>query len=472
MGDKVKAFPAIPSVTELLKKEEIQEKVEECGHHFVVKSIREVLGDVRKRVTSGKGDAFRFDETEFMESFHKALKRNYETRYPRAINATGIVLHTNLGRAVFPAKVMEAINRSFSGYSVLQVSRHTGKRNRRDEKIEELLCELTGAEAATVVNNNAAATMLILNTVGEGRNIICSRGQMIEIGGSFRIPEVMEMSGARLKEVGATNKTHLRDYENAIDEETAALLLVHTSNYKIIGFAEEVEIEDLVKLGRKHDLPVIHDMGSGALVSLKKFGMKDDEPLIADTVKAGADLACFSMDKLIGGAQGGAIVGRKDLVRKIRKNPLARALRVDKVQLIAFEETLKLFFDPDRLQETHPAYRMITEPLDRLRGRARRMAKKAEKAGVPFDVKVEKDYSQLGSGSLPGKDIETWVVALYNEDSAGLNEIACKLRMYDPPVFTRVGKGKIICDMRTLLPGEDTTITNALVELFGKKDDE
>jgi L-seryl-tRNA(Ser) seleniumtransferase len=462
------ALSGIPSVTELLKKPEISSAAGKTSHRFVVDTLREVLDKFRKEMLAGKRSAT-FNFAEFLPVFEAALDERFATSYPRAINATGIILHTNLGRAVLPGSALKALFEHQQGYSVLQVSRETGERNRRDENIERLLCALTGAEAATVVNNNAAATLLILSSIGKGKEVICSRGQMIEIGGEFRIPDVMAQSGAILREVGATNKTHAKDYENAINENTAALLRVHTSNYKIIGFSEEVPLEEIAAVGRKHKIPVLDDLGSGALVHLRRYGFPEDEPLIADSIAAGADVACFSTDKLIGGPQGGAIVGRKDLIQKIRKNPLARAMRVDKTCLLLLEETLKLFFDPDKLPEKHPVYAMISTPMAELHTKAGKIARAVKKAGVPFDAKVEEDFSQLGSGSLPGQDVPTWVLSLSSESGKELEDAAYKLRMYGPPIFSRIGKGKLMFDMRTLLPGEDAELTNALVALFGKK---
>ena len=333
-----------------------------------------------------------------------------------AINATGVIIHTGLGRAVLAPPAREAALAVLDGYCTLATDIESGKRGDRDSHLNALLCQLTGAEASTVVNNNAAATVLILNTIAKDKEVIVSRGQLVEIGGSFRMPDVMRMSGAILREVGTTNKTHLRDYEEAVNERTGAILRVHHSNYRIVGFAEEPGIEDLVALGKKHGLPVIDDLGSGALVDLGRFGL-EPEPLVQASVRAGATVACFSGDKLIGGPQSGIIVGDAQTIARIKKNPLKRALRVGKLTIAALEATLKLFLNPDELPRFHPVYAMLSLAPADLERRARRLERSLKKAFVSASttisqpsiaaITVEDGESQVGSGSVPAEFLPT-----------------------------------------------------------------
>ena len=308
-----------------------------------------------------------------LEQAGELLGRAAAPRIREAINATGIILHTGLGRAAFPSAVVDSMMGELKGYCTLAVDRESGERAERDELVEYILTELTGAEAATVVNNNAAATLLVLGALTAQREVIVSRGQLIEIGGSFRLPEVMAQSGARLVEVGATNRTHLKDYQKAVTASTAAILRVHPSNYRVVGFTSEVALRDLAELTRARNLILIDDLGAGALVDLKQFGLPH-EPTVRESVEAGADIVLFSGDKLIGAGQCGVIVGRKALIEELRRHPLMRALRVDKTCLMVLERTLHLFREPARLPLEHPTYRMICATAEVLESRARKLA--------------------------------------------------------------------------------------------------
>jgi L-seryl-tRNA(Ser) seleniumtransferase len=331
------------------------------------------------------------------------------------------------------------------------------------------LCELTGAEAATVVNNNAAATVLVLNTLAKGKEIIVSRGQLVEIGGAFRMPDVMETSGAVMKEVGTTNKTHLRDYAEAINEETGAILRVHHSNFRIVGFFEEPPIEDLVKLGREHNIPVIDDLGSGALVDLSQFEL-ESEPLVTKSIEAGVSVSCFSGDKLVGGPQSGVIVGKEEWIKKIRKNPLARAFRIGKMTIAGMEATLKLFLDGETLTQRHPIYRMFAATHDELKKRSRSAARKLK--NIPenkIHIIVTDSESQIGSGSVPTETLPTSVLCLSPLEMSS-EALAKRLRLAKPPIFTRVFKDSVLMDFRTILPGEDTVVVKTLLDIFESED--
>jgi L-seryl-tRNA(Ser) seleniumtransferase len=359
---------------------------------------------------------------------------------------------------------MNAILEEAKGYCLLQNDPETGGRSKRDQFCEQLICELTGAEAAVVVNNNAAATMLTLNAMAEGKEVVISRGQLVEIGGAFRIPDVLRRSGATLVEVGCTNKTHARDYENAITERTGLLMKVHTSNYRMLGFVQEVPIGEMVEIGRRHGIPVVDDLGAGSLLDLREFGFPE-EPRVQDSVKAGADLVTISADKLIGGPQGGIILGKADAIRRIRKNALARVVRVGKLTLIALEATLKYFLDRHRAMEEHPTTRMLTMPLPELKARAEAIA--AAIGEVPgATVAVAEDVSEVGSGAYPAHSIPTRVVRISAAEPHP-NEAARRLRTRPLPIFARVSDDAVVLDPRTIQEDEVAEVAEAVREVWG-----
>jgi L-seryl-tRNA(Ser) seleniumtransferase len=473
MTDTTKTTPyrRIPSLDTLLAHEAVRPLIDRFGREAVVSSARVALDDVRAAMaTAGPGPDGGAPASEpdlspaaLAARLRSRLERRFAPSLAPAVNATGVIMHSGLGRAVLSTAAGESLAAVASGYSTLALDLEAGKRVPRDRHVEGLLRELTGAEAATVANNNAAATVLILNTLARGQEVIVSRGQLVEIGGSFRMPDVMATSGAILREVGTTNKTHLADYEAAISGSTGAILRVHHSNYRIVGFAEEPPIEDLAALGRARGVPVIDDLGSGALVDLARFGLAT-EPLVQASLRAGADVACFSGDKLIGGPQSGIIVGKSDWIRKIRKNPLARAFRCGKLTLAALESTLKLFLSPDTLAERHPIYRMLALTSDELDRRAKKLAASLRNAlPASIAVSVEDGASQVGSGAVPVETLPSKVLAVR---SPGLSpeEIARRLRFGTPPVFAHIHKDAILFDLRTIQPGEDSLLERALLE--------
>jgi L-seryl-tRNA(Ser) seleniumtransferase len=451
----------IPSVEVLLEAAEARWPPADVPRRVVVAAIRAAVAAVRQSLetaTAFPPDAEALGEL-ILADAGRRTKAILAPFYRKAINATGIILHTGLGRAVLSPRALRQIVEELSGFSVLQVDADTGRRSRRDERIEELLRLLTGAEAATVVNNNAAATAIVLSTVAAGKEVIVSRGQLVEIGGSFRLPDVMAAAGATLVEVGTTNKTHLRDYQQAITERSAAILRVHPSNYKIVGFTAEVHLEELVRLGRAHGLAVIDDVGAGALVDFSQFGFQK-EPTLAESVAVGADLITASADKMIGGPQAGIVLGKQRWIEAIRKNPLARIVRLDKLGLAALEATLVLFLDQQRAFAEVPTLRMLRRDLADLQAQAERVAA-AIRAGAPgVQAAVVEGFSQMGSGSLPGQDLPTRLVAVR---AANLDEgqLAGRLRRHVPPVFTRVGQGRVLADPRTLLDGEESVLVAA-----------
>ena len=456
------AYRDIPSLDSLLADPALTALLERFGREAVVSSARAALDDVRAEIGAA-GPAPNVSAAALAARIGARLDRRFAPSLVPAVNATGVIMHSGLGRAVLSGAAADALAAVASGYSTLALDLGSGLRVSRDRHVESLLRELTGAEAATVANNNAAATVLILNALARGQEVVVSRGQLVEIGGSFRMPDVMATSGAILREVGTTNKTPLRDYEAAVSESTGAILRVHHSNYRIVGFAEEPPIEALVALGRSRGVPVIDDIGSGALVDLARFGLST-EPLVQASVKAGADVVCFSGDKLIGGPQSGIIVGTSIAVQRIRKNPLARAFRCGKLTLAALESTLKLFLAPDKLTERHPIYRMLALTPDELGRRAKKLAASLRKSlPVSVAVSVEDGASQVGSGAVPLETLPTKVLAVRASGLAP-EDLSRRLRLSTPPVFARIHKDAVLFDLRTILPGEDALVEQALVE--------
>ncbi len=369
------------------------------------------------------------------------------------INATGVIIHTNLGRAPLSDDALDALRAVASGYSTLEYDLEPGTRGKRDDHIERILVEVTGAEAGMIVNNNASGVLLALTATAQGREVIISRGQLVEIGGSFRIPEVMAQSGALMVEVGATNRTHLRDYEHAISERTVAIVRAHPSNFKVIGFTETVPLPDLVGLAHSRDLLVLDDIGSGALIDTAQFGLSQ-EPLAQDSLSAGADLVMFSGDKLLGGPQAGILIGRRDLIQTLKEHPLARAIRADKLAIAALAATLEHYRRGDAVEKI-PVWRMIALDPESIRRRAEDWA-----AVVGGDVLPSE--STVGGGSLPGETLPTWVLAPHVDQP---NAAAAQLRRYDPPVIGRVAQDRLLLDPRTVLPEQDDLVLAALKEL-------
>jgi L-seryl-tRNA(Ser) seleniumtransferase len=454
----------IPSVEVLLQIAESEGWTAAVPRRILVDSVRAAVEEARECLIESTTE--RTDQ----ETLRRAILANAKERvqsavepyYRKVINATGIILHTALGRAVLPAKALRQIEAELSGYSLVQADVASGQRSRRDARIERLLQQLTGAEAATVVNNNAAATAIVLGTVACGREVIVSRGQLVEIGGSFRLPDVMTASGVKLVEVGTTNKTHARDYEKAITPNTAAILRVHPSNYKISGFTAEVPLQELVKIGHARGIIVIDDVGAGPLLDFSRFGF-DKEPTLQESVQAGADLTTASADKLIGGSQGGIILGRADLIRAVRQNPLARIVRVGKLTLAALEATLSLFLDEATALREVPTLRMLRRGLAEISAQAERIAQAIGRSTSSSAVTTIDGFSQMGSGSLPTQNLATRLVAIQS-DLVESGELALRLRRFAPPVFARVHKGQVLVDPRTLLDGEEQVLVEAFVQ--------
>jgi len=459
----------IPSVDAVLQDERLRACAADVPRRLVTDAVRAAVEDMRRHLTESSEDmAEDAIGQAILAQACEAVRRAWAPHFCRAVNATGIILHTGLGRAVLPPRAIGQIAEQLAGYSVLQVDVETGKRSRRDERLEWMLCQLTGAEAATVVNNNAAATMIVLNALAAGREVIVSRGQLVEIGGSFRLPDVMAASGARLVEVGTTNKTHPRDYERAITENTAAILRVHPSNYKITGFTAEVSVADLARIAHARGLALIDDVGAGALLDFSRFGFTD-EPSLPESIRQGADITTSSADKLIGGSQGGIILGKAALVERIRKNPLARILRVGKLTLSALEATLGLFFDESMAMREIPTLAMLSRSPAQIDEQAERIAAAVRsQVGGAADVQVIDGSSQMGSGSLPTQNLPTRLVALAPASMAP-DDLAARLRRHAPPVFARIQDDRVLVDPRTLLPADEAPLIEALVAALAPK---
>ena len=477
MGNTQPKLSALPAVGKLLAHDEVRAWLAEHGEAVVGDALRAAVDRHREMIQASEWNDSALEES-VLQMAGDIIGEQSKPSLRRVINATGIVLHTGLGRAPLSDGAIEAIRHGASGYCNLELDLDSGERGRRVDHVSELLRKLTGAEAATAVNNNAAATLLILNTLANfypdgknrpakryrKRNVIVSRGQLIEIGGSFRLPEIMKASGVQLKEVGTTNRTRLSDYEQGIDERTAALMRVHTSNYRVAGFTEEVAIGELVELGRRHNLPVIDDLGSGALIDLQAAGLAG-EPVVGASLDAGADLVCFSGDKLLGGPQAGIILGRAQYVRAIEKSSLMRTYRLDKLVLLALEATLRIYLDEDRARAEIPTLASIFRPAEQVREVACRLADaiRAKTAGARVEVIEEVSYA--GGGSLPTQQLKTYAVR-WRPSPMSAESAARALRCDDPAVITRTHKNAILFDCRTIREDELDLIARSLAALY------
>ncbi len=463
--DKQALFRRIPAVDRLLESGQLAQESFRYPRSLILKAVHHVLDELRKGIGEGLIEDASVLEIDRVSSL--AAARLEELGRPSlvpVINATGVIVHTNLGRSLLAERVLERLRVVGGGYSNLEYRLDRGKRGSRYSHVEGILRELTSADAAMVVNNNAAAVLISLETLAKGCEAVVSRGQLVEIGGAFRIPDVMKKSGAAMKEVGTTNRTHLRDYEEAITPETAVLLKVHRSNFQLVGFTRDVETEELVALGRRHGIPVIEDLGSGCLVDFSRYGLAK-EPLVQEVLSAGVDLLTFSGDKLLGGPQAGIILGRKDLIERIRTNPLNRAVRIDKLTLVALEETLRLYRDEEEAARLIPTLRMIFTPYRDLRFRASGLLRRIGKLDSPnFSIGTRDGASKTGGGALPLLDLPTRLLALV-PGRMSARTIEERLRANDPPIIARVENEQVLLDVRTILDEEARIVARAVREL-------
>ena len=442
-------YRSIPKVDVLLENPAIQKIIDCYSRETVMEAIHMEMDKLRKFIANTSDEESVKQQIDLLVPHIACAVSDMHTPNMRmVVNGTGTVLHTNLGRAPVSREHMERVTALVSGYSNLEYNLEEGKRGERYSHFEKLLCKLTGAEAAMAVNNNASSVLLILSSLAKGGEVVVSRGELIEIGGKFRIPDVMEQSGAKLVEVGTTNKTHYDDYESAITEDTKALLKVHTSNYRIVGFTDSVAIDELIPLAKEHDLPVVEDLGSGVLIDLAKYGLTH-EPTVQESIAKGADVVCFSGDKLLGGPQAGIIIGRKKYIDRMKRNQLTRALRIDKFTAAMLELVLQEYLSEEKAVKNIPVLRMITEPLEEVKRRARLLARRMRAYKLPAKIEVKPCESQIGGGSLPLERIPSMAVVLRPE-KISVTELEERMRRLPVPIIPRTANDTIILDARTL----------------------
>jgi L-seryl-tRNA(Ser) seleniumtransferase len=461
-------YRELPAVNDVLQLPAIEALRQDHSHELILEAVRQELSWLRQRVGAGEALDGASASTAVADRVVERLGRELRPKLRQVINATGIVLHTNLGRAPTAEAAARAAYDAASGYLNLELDLQTGKRSSRPLAIREWVCRLTGAESATAVNNNAAATVIALRALCQGKEVIISRGQLIEIGGSFRIPEIMAVSGAILREVGTTNITRLADYEKAIGPSTGALLRVHSSNYRISGFTKSVALADLVALAKKQHLPVIDDIGSGALIDFSRFGFTG-EPVARASIAEGADLVLFSGDKLLGGPQAGILAGRKELIHKIEKDPLMRAFRLDKMTLAALEATLRLYLHEERALAQVPTLRMLGTPMPELHQRAESLAARLREVEGLAETAVREDVAYVGGGSLPDQAMKTCVVEIQARHLSDA-DLAQRLRTGDPAVLGRLRDEKLVLDVRTVFAHQEAALIEAVRHVTKKSD--
>ena len=458
-------FRNIPKVDVILEKPEIIKLIEQYHRDVVVDAIREEIDKLRSFIKENNDiDLIEEKINNLVENITSNVKKVYSYNLRKVINGTGTILHTNLGRAIISKKHADYLSDVVTSYSNLEYNLEEGKRGERYSHFEKLICKITGAESAMAVNNNAAAVMLVLSSMAENKEVIVSRGELVEVGGKFRIPDVMKSSNAHLVEIGTTNKTHREDYEDAITENTGALLKVHTSNFKILGFTESVSIDELCKLGREKDIPVIEDIGSGVLVDLSKYGL-EYEPTVQDSIKAGVDIVSFSGDKLLGGPQAGIIVGKKKYIDKMKKNPLTRAFRIDKFTATILEMIFHEYLNEEDAIKNIPVLSLITKDIKEIEGSANKLYEKLSDIKDVANVEIEDTLSQIGGGSLPTERIKSKCVTIIpkNISTAALEE---KLRQGENPVVGRISDDKLILDMRTVLEDEIDILSQKIIGIL------
>lgn len=473
----------IPPVNSILERPEIKGLVAEFSRDLVVDSVRLILGEVRKRVASATDGDIDVSILTLSRLVIESVRSKIPQTHERVINATGIILHTNLGRSPLAEEAIQQVVDVARGYSTLEIDKDTGRRSSRYRHIRSVVCCLTGAADALVVNNNAAAVMLALDTMADGKEVIVSRSQLVEIGGAFRMPEIMAKSGAALVEVGTTNRTYISDYRNSVTDNTGLILIVHPSNFHISGFTATPDVTEIVALGREMEIPVLYDIGSGAMVDPGLNGVNAlsariprhasrnsfSEPLVNDAVDAGVDIITFSTDKLLGGPQGGLIIGKGEYVERCRVNPLLRAFRVDKMTIAALDATLRLYLNRDRAMDTIPVLTMICAPFEEVVERSEMLQKGiVDAVGDFFMVRTDDGVSEVGGGACSAMSIPTRVMSVSSEHIS-TDDIARRLRSNDPPVFGRIERDCVLLDLRTVMSdGGDVEILEALKRIADK----
>lgn len=464
---KRELFAMLPSVDEVLANDRIQEIGIKFPRNIILESVRDIIDKKRKKILSLdeiSSKEFSLSIDEIIEESICKTEKEYELSLKKVINATGIVVHTNLGRSLISETIKEELWNAASRYSNLEYDIDAGKRGSRYTHLTNMIRRITGAEDVLVVNNNAAAVLLVLSTIAKGGEAIVSRGELVEVGGAFRIPSIMSLSGANLVEVGSTNKTHYFDYEDAITEETKVLMKVHTSNYKIVGFSESVELEDMRELADKYNLPVYEDLGSGVFVDLSKYGMSY-EPTVFDSIKKGVDVVSFSGDKMLGGPQAGIIVGKKEYIEKMKKNQLTRALRVDKMTIAALEATLRFYLDEEKAVKEIPTLRMLTYTKEELKLKAEKLkdviSNKFGGSSDLLDIYLEDCKGQVGGGSMPTEELDS-VGVVIKPKNISLNKLEEELRLGKYHIIARIYDEKYVLDVRTIFDDQFEEIAEAV----------
>ena len=465
MSDRRALLRTLPAIDKLLATTLLKELAKDQPHLLIVEAAQQTVDYLRRQLLNEKAALPVLDPETVAAQVCARVAELATPSLRKVINVTGTLLHTNLGRAPLCYDALQAITNVARGYSNLEYDLNAGQRGKRFTHVEELICKLTGGEAATVVNNNAGAVMLCLAALAGGRSALVSRGELIEIGGSFRIPDIMAASGVKLVEVGTTNKTHLKDYAETINAETALILKVHTSNYRILGFTEAVSGEALAELAHQHDIPVLEDLGSGLLIDLTAYGLPK-EPTVREALKTGIDLVTFSGDKLLGGPQAGIIVGTRKVIDKVRKHPMARALRIDKLTLAALEATLRLYLDPQKALNEIPTLRMLSISNQELQQRCEKLLPKLQDAlGDTAELNLCEASATVGGGALPLAELPGGVICLVSK-KISLNEMTNRLRRCDPPVVGRIQDNQFIIDPRTLNNEDEQSLLQALREVL------
>ena len=452
--DKKKLFAMLPSVDEILGDESLKSILKEYPRSLVLDSVRQAIDEKRKLIVKldENSECIEINNSDIIIDSIKKIKANYSLSIKNVINGTGVVLHTNLGRSLLSESIKEEVWEIASKYSNLEYDIELGQRGSRYIHLVDIIKKLTKAEDVLIVNNNAAAVLLVLNTLAKNKDVIVSRGELVEVGGSFRIPSIMSLSGAKLVEVGATNKTHILDYEEAINEDTNILMKVHTSNYKILGFTESVGLDELSKISKKYNIPLVEDLGSGVLIDLSKYGLSY-EPTVLDSIKKGVDIVTFSGDKMLGGPQAGIIVGKKEYIDKMKKNQLTRALRVDKITIAALEATFRLYLDEKKAVKEIPTLRMLTYSLDELKDRAKKFLDMLNKLKLNIDIKLEEGFSQVGGGSMPIERMNTYLISL-RPNNISVSSLEEKLRLSNSHIIGRISEGRYLLDVRTIFDNQ------------------
>lgn len=461
--NKRELFAQLPSVDEMLNQKKIIDALNSYPRSILLEAIRESIDEKRRAIVDLKQsdfDKFEISIDKIAQSTMNKCNLKYSLSLKKVINATGTVLHTNLGRSLLSESIKDDLWEAASRYSNLEYNIEKGQRGSRYTHLTDTIKRLTGAEDVLVVNNNAAAVLLVLSTMAKGGEAIVSRGELVEVGGSFRIPSIMALSGADLVEVGSTNKTHLKDYEEAINENTKVLMKVHTSNYRILGFTESVDVDKLCELGEKHDIPVIEDLGSGVFVDVSKYGLSY-EPTVLDSIRKGADIVTFSGDKMLGGPQAGIIVGKKEYIEKMKKNQLTRALRVDKLTICALEATLRMYLDEEKAKKEIPTLKMLTYSIKELEEKANNLYSKIEYLNNYADIKIEDGLSQVGGGSMPTETMDSKVITIIPKN-INVSTLENRLRLSDAHIIARVYDDKYVLDVRTIFEDEFEVVKTEL----------